>query len=94
MALTVVIGYDIERDSVRARVAALIQVWGVRVQKSLYLCVLDKDKLEELVGRLAGLVDQEEDSLYVFRQCADCFGQMGQIGQAHPPEPVTHITLF
>ncbi|WP_189083185.1 CRISPR-associated endonuclease Cas2, partial [Mangrovihabitans endophyticus] len=42
---TVLITYDITTDTTRAHAAALIQMWGNRIQRSVYLCHLDHDDL-------------------------------------------------
>jgi hypothetical protein len=41
VALTVIIAYDISDDRRRSRVAANIQVWGDRVQRSVFLSTLE-----------------------------------------------------
>lgn len=56
MALTVVIASDISDDRRRARVAATIQVWGNRIQRSVFICTLDHDQLTDLTARLAEII--------------------------------------
>jgi CRISPR-associated protein Cas2 len=69
MALTHVIAYDISEDNRRARAAAVLQSYGDRIQKSVFVATLDNSTLEEVRGRLAGIVNPRTDSVYVFRQC-------------------------
>jgi len=90
MAVTVVIAYDIRKDSTRASLAALLQAYGDRIQRSVFLLTVSSEELEKLKERIELLVDLEEDSVYVFRQCSLCWEGRECIGQAHPPEP----TLF
>ena len=45
MALTVVIAYDISEDRRRARVAAVLQAYGDRVQRSVFIATLEPDRL-------------------------------------------------
>lgn len=82
MALTVVIAYDISDDNRRARAAATIQVWGNRIQRSVYLATLDHAQLADLTARLAAIVDPDTDSVYAFRQCATCWDAVTVLGQA------------
>ena len=85
MALTVVAAYDVSDDNRRARLAALLQTCGDRVQWSVFVLTIDGENLADLLARGRALIDPEEDSLYIFRQCASCWDQLICIGQAHPP---------
>ncbi|NLI18441.1 MAG: CRISPR-associated endonuclease Cas2, partial [Actinomycetales bacterium] len=40
MALTMVVSYDVTRDDRRAKLAALLQTWGDRIQYSVFLLTL------------------------------------------------------
>jgi CRISPR-associated protein Cas2 len=82
MALTHVIAYDISEDARRARVAAVLQAHGDRVQRSVFVCTLESDDLRELCDRLSQIINPRTDSLYVFRQCAACWDAIGVYGQA------------
>jgi CRISPR-associated protein Cas2 len=87
VAVRVVVAYDITRDTARARVAAVLSMWGDRLQRSVFACTLDSDELDALMTRLRGLVDLETDVVQVFRQCALCDDDRVDIGQAHAPMP-------
>lgn len=90
MALTVVIAYDIVEDRRRARLAATLQQWGDRVQRSVFICTLDDpDQLTELLTRAGEIIDVGTDSVYAFRQCATCWDRIGIVGQA-TVEPDTY----
>jgi len=82
MALTHVIAYDISEDNRRAHVAALLQAHGDRVQRSVFVCTIEDDTLRELCERLGQMINPRTDSLYVFRQCATCWQNIGIYGQA------------
>lgn len=85
MALTVVAAYDVHDDGRRARLAALLQTSGDRIQYSVFLLTAEEPELAELLVRGRALLEPEEDSLYVFRQCASCWDGVVCVGQAHPP---------
>lgn len=85
MALTVMVSYDISRDSRRARVAAMVQAWGDRIQKSVYICTLESQHLNELMSGIADAIDPDVDSVYFVRQCRSCWGELVVMGQVHPP---------
>ncbi|MFI8774620.1 CRISPR-associated endonuclease Cas2 [Gordonia sp. NPDC062954] len=40
MAVTILVAYDITEDRRRARLAALLQAWGDRIQYSVFICHL------------------------------------------------------
>jgi CRISPR-associated protein Cas2 len=82
MALTHVIAYDISDDHRRARVAAVLQAYGDRIQRSVFLCTLEAALLAEVRSRIAAIIKPEADSVYVFRQCAACWEAAGVHGQA------------
>lgn len=86
MALTVIAAYDVTNDSRRARLAALLQTWGDRIQDSVFVLTLDDDDLADLRGRAVSLLDPQMDSLYFFRQCANCWESLNCVGQASPPK--------
>jgi CRISPR-associated protein Cas2 len=82
VAVTVVLAYDISDDRRRARVAATVQQWGDRVQRSVFVCTLDHAQLAELSDRIGQIIDPDTDSVYVFRQCAACWDDVVVLGQA------------
>jgi CRISPR-associated protein Cas2 len=82
MALTYVIAYDISDDHRRARVAATLQAYGDRIQRSVFVCMLEAPLLAELRSRMSGIINPLTDSIYVFRQCAACWEAVGIHGQA------------
>jgi len=82
MALTHVIAYDISQDRRRARVAAVLQAYGDRVQRSVFVCVVESEVLQEIRARISEIIDPLTDSVYVFRQCAACWEAVGIHGQA------------
>jgi CRISPR-associated protein Cas2 len=82
MAMTVVVAYDISEDRRRSRVAVTLQECGDRVQRSVFVCILDADQLTELLARVTDMIDTDTDSVYAFRQCAACWDTVGIVGQA------------
>jgi CRISPR-associated protein Cas2 len=82
VALTHVVAYDISEDRRRARVAAVLQAYGDRVQRSVFVCTVESGTLREIRDRIAEIIDPQTDSVYVFRQCAACWEAVGIHGQA------------
>jgi CRISPR-associated protein Cas2 len=79
---TVLVCYDISADGTRSRVAAVLQMWGDRIQRSVFLCTLDADDLGGLVTRLRGMIDHRTDAVHVVPLCGTCWDGITVLGQA------------
>jgi CRISPR-associated protein Cas2 len=55
--------YDIVSDRRRNKVAKLLESYGLRVQKSVFECVLDQQQYETLSKYLVRLVNKKEDQI-------------------------------
>jgi CRISPR-associated protein Cas2 len=90
VALTHVIAYDISDDWRRARVSAILQAYGDRVQRSVFIATVEADMLREARDRISQIINPQTDSVYIFRQCAPCWEAVGIYGQA----TVSHEALY
>lgn len=86
MALTVIAAYDVSEDDRRARLAALLQTHGDRIQKSVFVIMVDHDELAELAEHARRIVDTDTDSVWFLRQCTSCWADALTVGQAKSPE--------
>lgn len=86
--MTVIAAYDIREDSRRARLAALLQGYGDRVQKSVFVVRVSEGDLDDIRQFAAEELDLDTDSFYLFRQCHTCWEALGCVGQAQTPEKV------
>lgn len=82
MSLTTLVCYDISDDRTRARVAAALQQWGDRIQRSVFLCTLTPDDQQELVERIREVIDNSTDSVYFIDLCRSCWDTVEVLGQA------------
>ena len=80
-----VIAYDISRDDVRSRVAAVLASWGDRIQRSVFECTLDPEELAEVVAQVAAVIDVRTDSIHAVPVCANCQDGRQVLGQASVP---------
>lgn len=92
--MTVIVAYDISEDSRRARLAAVLQAYGDRVQKSVFIVIADQELISELRERARSIIDVDHDSVYFFRQCAACWDAVGVVGQATVEEPERYWAVF
>ncbi|MDQ3154404.1 MAG: CRISPR-associated endonuclease Cas2 [Actinomycetota bacterium] len=82
MALTVLVCYDISRDASRARVAAYLQQWGDRIQRSVYVCAVAPEDLNEMISRVEQMIDPTTDAVHLLPTCAACWSRLVVRGQA------------
>jgi CRISPR-associated protein Cas2 len=55
--------YDIVNNRRRTKVSNLLQGYGLRVQKSVFECVLSPDQYKTLQKRLHKLIREQEDQI-------------------------------
>ncbi len=75
--------YDISEDKKRNRVIKVCKGYGLyRVQKSVFLGTLNKNEIDELSLRSKDIIDEKEDSVYIFPMCEDDFKKVRLLGNA------------
>lgn len=67
-----VVSYDIVDDRRRTRVAEILEAYGKRVQKSVFECRLDDQKILEMSQRIESEIDLVEDSVRYYFLCQRC----------------------
>ncbi len=83
--------YDIVEDRTRAKVAKTCEKAGIyRVQYSVFLGDLDKGQRKELHSVLQDLMNEDEDSIYIFPMCKEDFKQCVLLGQAFDKKLITN----
>lgn len=82
--------YDIKKDKVRTKVSRICQQAGLyRVQYSVFLGTLEKNEFDSIQLQLADLIDEENDSVYIFPMSKDELQQTVLLGQAFDKDFVT-----
>lgn len=92
--MTYLAAYDVREDDRRAHLAAMLQTVGDRVQKSVFVIIVDAERLNELQQQALKVIDSDTDSLLFFRQYSACWTTQIKMGQGHVPEPITHWAVF
>ena len=76
------VAYDIADDARRNRTADALLDFGVRVQESVFECLIENDaRVRELLGRLREIAAADEDSVRVVPVCATCAAKLIIIGR-------------
>lgn len=81
--------YDITKDRSRSRAAKACQGAGLyRVQKSVFLGVIERNRLDELALFIEDLINKDLDRVYIFPMCEADFQKVILQGQAFDRELV------
>jgi CRISPR-associated protein Cas2 len=85
MIRTVVI-YDISDDKRRRLLSDLLEGWGIRVNRSVFECLVDSSvKLEKLKASIRKIVDPKVDSVRFYTLCLSCIEKSeGLCDEPHP----------
>jgi len=75
-----VVSYDVPDNRRRTRIANVCEDFGVRVQKSVFECILSERELATMCGRLLAAYDESEDSIRIYRFCQACEGRIQVYG--------------
>ncbi|MCL2193338.1 MAG: CRISPR-associated endonuclease Cas2 [Treponema sp.] len=78
--MTYLFCYDITDTHRRNRVAMALDRFGLRVQKSVFQCDLPQAEADRLKAFLLTIVLEDEDSLFFYPVCTDCFGKVHLLG--------------
>jgi CRISPR-associated protein Cas2 len=82
--------YDIVENRPRAKIAKRCKEAGLyRVQKSVFLGTMERNRLDELRLQLEDLANEETDSVYIFPMCEPDFKKVILLGQAFDKKMVT-----
>ena len=82
--------YDIVENRTRTKIAKLCKEAGLyRVQKSVFLGTIERNRLDELRLEIEELSNQNVDSVYIFPMCHPDFKKVILLGQAFDKKLVT-----
>lgn len=73
------LAYDISNDRERARVERCVSRYGQRLQKSLFLCILDSRRLSRLQGEISALACRTGTILIVALGDAPVWSSTGEL---------------
>ncbi len=68
----IVISYDITSDKRRNKIANILKDYGVRVQYSVFECILEGNKFQEMIERLLKNYNNNEDTIRIYQLCKNC----------------------
>ena len=89
----VVVAYDISNDRRRAKAVKILERVGVRVNFSVFECMLTERQYESLRDELLQVISLKKDTVVYYPICLNCYSQI--VYQPHKREtyPVVRIVL-
>lgn len=82
--------YDIQKTKPRTKIAKACQQAGLyRVQKSVFLGSLDENRKDALQLQIEELIDEENDSVYIFPMSKNELRESALLGQAFDKKLIT-----
>jgi CRISPR-associated protein Cas2 len=85
--MRIIVAYDIREDRRRTRVAKLLEGVLTRVQLSVFEGEVPEDRLQYAVQVASRQIEDETDSIRVYRLCASCAGRVDVYGRTVEVEP-------
>ncbi len=76
----VLVSYDVVDDKRRTRIAKCLKLFGDRVQFSVFECNMEQAEMDKMLAKLRKLVDEKEDSMRIYINCANCTKRLTIIG--------------
>ena len=67
-----VVCYDISDDACRKQMAARLLDFGVRIQESVFECLLDEEGYERMLKRIDKVALSATDRVRIYRICRKC----------------------
>ncbi len=93
MPCWIVVSYDVPDDRRRTKLAHNLKDFGVRVQYSVFECLLEPPQVEALRSRIGKLMDPANDRIRLYRFCEDCGARTEVLGQGQPTEDLDVYVL-
>lgn len=75
------VAYDIANDKRLRRVAVIMEDYGARVQRSVFECRINGERLSALMKKIKGVINRREDRVQIYRLCAACRQRFDERGE-------------
>ena len=75
-----VISYDVVSNKRRRKIAKLLEKHGIRVQKSVFDCLISEKEYLSLKNKLEKIINFDEDSIRYYNLCLKCLSNITTAG--------------
>ncbi len=86
-----VVSYDIPDDRRRTRLHRDLKGFGMRVQYSVFECVLEERDVARLQALVRRRITPEADHVRYYRLCEQCVARITALGGTVTQAPRTHV---
>jgi CRISPR-associated protein Cas2 len=80
-ATFIVVAYDVRDRRRLRRVAAMMEQYGSRVQRSAFECRLDKERITRLLADIKRVINRRQDKVTVITLCQPCVHRSERFAQ-------------
>ncbi len=87
------VAYDIADPKRLRKVAKICELYGVRIEKSVFECDLPPDQFRTFWRELGGVLETADDALIAYRICRSCIRDVESTGQIFRPEKTPYYIL-
>ncbi len=77
----VVIAYDIKKDTTRSKVSKYLEQHGIRVNYSVFECLLTDRQLQSTIREIGKLMNPSTDTILFYALCQACFVKQVRLGE-------------
>lgn len=71
-----VVAYDVTNNRRRSRIVKVIEKFGVRVNYSVFECMLTDGQLKKLQGKISKLMLPSKDKVIFYPLCLNCYSKI------------------
>lgn len=75
-----VVAYDIESDRIRTKLAKLLEGYGRRLQRSVFLCDMTAKRCATLKSTMKALAGKDSGDIVIIPLCQGCQGKIRHLG--------------
>jgi len=76
----VIISYDIVDDKRRNKISKMLEDYGIRVQYSVFECLIEKEQLKDIKELAEEIINPAEDSIRYYIICEECLRKIEIMG--------------
>ena len=68
-----VVAYDITNDKKRTKVAKILESCGMRINFSVFECMVTLSQLQKIKNRIAKYINDKTDTVVYYQICVNCY---------------------
>lgn len=87
----IVVAYDICNDKRRSKVVKLLEQYGVRVNLSVFECMVTDKQYESLCNEILQCIHPKKDTVIYYPICLNCYSQIVYQPQERKIYPIVRV---